>query len=167
MADDEDTIPKAGGVKAMLAALKNKGLDKTEKDNYGTVPVKKSWKPPPKVETSQNDKELDKTEKDNGSVPVKKSWMPPPKGENSEKDTAGGNEALAGDELRRVREQVAAKRGAAVNGGTAPGGPPPPPTGRGGPVAPGRGGRATHTRTHTHMHKQVQVSIWSGKVIVR
>ena len=131
MADDEDTIPKAGGVKAMLAALKNKGLDKTEKDNDGTVPVKKSWKPPPK-------------------------------GENSQKDTGGGNEALSGDELRRVREQVAAKRGAAVNGGTAPGGPPPTPPGRG-PVAPGRGGRASgytytnigllnslHTHTHTH-----------------
>ena len=132
MADDEDTIPKAGGVKAMLAALKNKGLDKTEKDNDGTVPVKKSWKPPPK-------------------------------GENSQKDTGGGNEALSGDELRRVREQVAAKRGAAVNGGTAPGGPPPPGPGPGGPVAPGRGGRAngyTYTNIgrlnslHTHTHTQ-------------
>ena len=108
MADDEETIPKAGGVKAMLAALKNKGLDKTDTD---------------------------------ATVPVKKSWKPPPKGEISQKDTAGGNEALSGDELRRVREQVAAKRGAAVNGGTAPEGPPPPPGGRGGPVAPVGGGR--------------------------
>jgi hypothetical protein len=129
MTDDEDTIPKTGGVKAMLASLKNKGLDTTEKDNDGTVPFKKSWKPPPK-------------------------------GENSQKDTAGGNETLDGDELCRIREQVSAKRGAAVdggtavntgkavnggtdvNGGTAPGDPPPPPPGRGGPVGPGRGGRA-------------------------
>lgn len=126
MSADEDGSPqpKAGGVKAMLAALNKKNADSHVVLPDGSVP-KRSWKPPPKKDAPPDAPALD-------STPQKPALRPTPG--NSRGASNSGTEKsspamktgappssgdLSQDELAKVRAEVAARR----NAGGAPPGP--------------------------------------------
>ena len=189
---DEDEIPKAGGVKAMLAALNKKNADSHVVLPDGTVPSggKRPWKPPPKKDASapappappapappappapapapsstrssgQGQGDAPNTSPA-GTVESSPALKPSPPG--------SGAESLTQDEMRRVREQVAARRKQGLGAGNAaadsPGGPGgPPPGGRGGPG--GRGARPppTHALGRTNSEQGCSRTRRPGRVL--
>jgi hypothetical protein len=126
MADDEvSPQPKAGGVKAMLAALNKKNADSHVVLPDGSVP-KRSWKPPPKKDVpSGSNPPPDNT-------PQKPSLQPTPGSSRGASNHRTENNSpamqpaapptsgdLSQDDLTRVRAEVAARRN--VAGGAPPG----------------------------------------------
>ena len=122
----EDT-PKAGGVKAMLAALNAKKSHVILPD--GTVPGGKAWNSPKKDPgTGAREKPRPNSSAASDDAPVGKQHASAGSGMESP-----GSGSLTQDEMRAVREAVAAKRGAGES----------PAAGR------GRGG-GSHAITHPH-----------------
>jgi len=106
MSDEENDVPKAGGVKAMLAALQKKNLDSQPTES--SVP-KRSWKPQPKKDNAATEKPPAAPQGTPQGTPQTEPSPSPTMGPGPSSQSGTGS--LTQDELSRVRAEIAAAPG--------------------------------------------------------